>query len=68
MRLRLRATTGGRPLRGVRIRFGRHVVRTDRRGRAVIRTRVRRAGRYKVRARKPGYRRAVVRVRALPRR
>ncbi len=68
VRLRLRATTGGSPLRGVRIRFGRQLVRTDRRGRAVIRTRVRRAGRYKVRARKPGYRRAVVRVRALPRR
>ena len=68
VRLRLRATEGGRPVRGVRVRFGRHVARTDRRGRASIRTRVRRPGRYKVRARKAGYRRVVVRVRALPRR
>ena len=65
VRLRLRATSGRKALRGVRIRFGRHVARTDRRGRATIRTRVRRPGRYKVRARKAGYRRVVVRVRAL---
>ena len=68
VRLRLRATEGRRAVRGVRIRFGRHSARTDRRGRATIRTRVRRAGRYEVRARKAGYRRVVVRVRALPRR
>jgi len=68
VRLRVRATEGRTPVRGVRVRFGRHLVRTDRRGRATIRTRVRRPGRYKVRARKAGYRRVVVRVRALRRR
>ena len=68
VRLRVRATEGRGPVRGVRVRFGRHLVRTDRRGRATIRTRVRRPGRYKVRARKAGYRRVVVRVRALRRR
>jgi hypothetical protein len=68
VRLRLGATVrrGGhrRALAGVRIRVGSRKTRTNRRGRAVVRIRVRRAGTLRVRARKPGYRRAVVRIRA----
>ncbi|HEX8105171.1 MAG TPA: hypothetical protein VF533_21305 [Solirubrobacteraceae bacterium] len=67
-RFRFRVTLDGRPVRGARITLGRGRARTGRRGRAAIRLRIVHRGPARVRAGKTGYRRAVARIRVLPRR
>jgi hypothetical protein len=61
---RLRVVSGGRAVRGARLRFAGRSRRTDRRGRARVCARLTRAGRHVARATRSGYRadRAVVRV------
>ena len=62
-RFRFRATSGGRPLAGARIRLGRARVRTGSDGRAFARVRFYRAVTHTARALKDGYRAAAVKVR-----
>ena len=67
-RFYFRVTLGGRPVRGARVTLGRGRARTGRRGRATIRIRLMNTGPHKVRAGKAGHRRALTRIRVLPRR
>jgi hypothetical protein len=55
VRLTFRARAGLVPLAGVSIRFAGRRVRTDARGRAILRLRVHRPGRYRARATRQGY-------------
>jgi endoglycosylceramidase len=68
-RFRFRATVRGRVLQGATVRFGRRRVRTNRRGRAVLRMRVHHSGRHRARVTKRGYRtgRATIRAKRRPR-
>jgi hypothetical protein len=68
VRFRLRVRAAGRPLRGVRVRLGGKRAVTGRRGRARITRRFARRGLRRAVARRPGYRRAVARVRVVRRR
>jgi hypothetical protein len=62
-RVRVRVTSAGRAVAGVRVRLGRHRAMTDTRGRARLRHRFAGPRRAKVRASRAGYRPAVARVR-----
>ena len=64
VRLRLRATRGGRPLAGAEIHLAGRRPRTGSDGRVTMRVRFRRAGRHVVRASKRGVGRASATVRA----
>jgi hypothetical protein len=48
VRVRVRGTSGGRPVRGARVVVGRTRARTGRAGRATLRVRFRRAGRHRL--------------------
>jgi hypothetical protein len=50
-RFKMRLTRGGKPVRRARLRVAGRTVRTNRRGRAVIRLRFRKTGVYRVRTR-----------------
>jgi hypothetical protein len=52
-------------VRGARVRVGRRLVRTGRRGRIRVRVRFNRTGRRVLRASKPGYRKARAWVRVV---
>jgi fermentation-respiration switch protein FrsA (DUF1100 family) len=56
------------PVRGAKIRFDGHVVKTNRHGRAVMRVKFRHAGRKRATATRPGLLKGSARVRVLPRR
>jgi hypothetical protein len=62
-RLRVRVTSGGKPVRGARVTVGRRKARTGRTGRATLRVRFRRAGRHRLTVR-AGSRTARVTLRA----
>jgi N-acetylneuraminic acid mutarotase len=67
LRLRVTARTGGRSLTvaGVRVRFAGRAIRTNQRGRAMLRFRPRRTGRRLARATKRGFRPGVAYVRVV---
>jgi hypothetical protein len=65
VRLRFRARSGSRPLRGVRIRVAGRGARTDRRGRAALSVRFERSGVRVVRARRRGLRAGRARIRVM---
>jgi polyvinyl alcohol dehydrogenase (cytochrome) len=66
-RVRFSTRSGSRPLARVTIRVAGRVVRTGRRGRAVLRMRVHRPGRYVLRANRRGYRGARTAIRVVAR-
>jgi hypothetical protein len=57
-------TRHNRPVRGAKVEFAGHTLRTGRRGRASVRLTLRRAGRWTARARKAGFTAAHVTIRA----
>ncbi len=64
VRLRVRVTAGGRPVRGALVRLAGARARTDRAGRAVLRVRLTRRGRHRLRVTRRGHPMTVVVVRA----